>query len=418
MASSSYFPDTWNDDNEMRGLMSALKARQINPVNYDRTIDFWRNMIENYCAVQKKCVIGYEELREKFRRGNQLPAPLITVLEEMYRERNIVPADELCSPRQSWFSWGSSLVKSSFLIGQKVDFKSVKLIHVPTLKIQAKELLSFYKVEYEMVDCAEVVDYYDFKLRSKKICSSECFDLVLDELMRQGEVTEGQSTNGERILKFKDQTSRGPAKFTAADASVHELRRTMTRIEQETKKVEQKLQKFTLEAKEAVRKGDKTAALAALRKKKRVEKELIDKDNQYQRLVQMLQQLADSKQTKEIMDVYKLGTEAYKNALQRQGLTLEKVDETMESLHDAVNEANDIDEALREGVRQLPTPSNAIDESALEDELKELLREEGPEKERERLPNLPEVPSHRLPQVQQDDVAARLKRLREGMPSM
>lgn len=190
----------------------------------------------------------------------------------------------------------------------------------------------------------------------------------------------------------------------------------MSRLEVEIKKIEQKVTRFTAEAKELVKKGDKTAALGSLRKKKRSEKELLDKDNQYQRLLQMLEQLANSKQTREIIDVYKMGTEAYKNALARQGLTLDKVDETMDSLHDAVHEANDIEEAIREGVRQLPTPSSHIDESALEDELKDLLSEE--KGERVKLPTLPEVPSHRLPEVRQDDVAARLKRLREGMPAL
>lgn len=86
----------------------------------------------------------------------------------------------------------------------------------------------------------------------------------------------------------------------------------------------------------------------------------------------------------------------------------------MDSVHDALQEANDVDEALREGFRQLPTPSYA-DESALEDELKALLAEDGA---RDAVPALPEVPRHRLPAAgKEDDVAARLRRLREGMPA-
>lgn len=67
----------------------------------------------------------------------------------------------------------------------------------------AKEVLGFYKVEYEMVDCAEVVSYSEFQGQCKNICNPQCFDLVLEELMRQGEVSEGQSSGGERILKFR-----------------------------------------------------------------------------------------------------------------------------------------------------------------------------------------------------------------------
>lgn len=55
-----------------------------------------------------------------------------------------------------------------------------------------------------MVDCSEVVEYSDFKKKcGNSVCDPTVFDCVLDELIRQGEVSEGTSENGERILKFK-----------------------------------------------------------------------------------------------------------------------------------------------------------------------------------------------------------------------
>lgn len=62
-----------------------------------------------------------------------------------------------------------------------------------------------------------------------------------------------------------------------------------------------------------------------MRKVARVRKEIQDKDIQYQRLLSILEQLASSKQTKEIIDVYKAGSQAFKETLARQGLTPEKV---------------------------------------------------------------------------------------------
>ncbi|CAD5216586.1 unnamed protein product [Bursaphelenchus xylophilus] len=414
MKKAAYLPDCWDDDDEMRGLMSMLKARSVNSINFDRTIEFWKNLIANYCKMEKKCLVDYEELREKFRRGNQLPAPLLTVFEELHKKQIFVPVEELASPRQGWIGWGTSLVaKSSWLMGLSVDFKKVKLVHMPTVKALAREMLEYYKVQYEMVDCPEVVAYDEFKARCAGIVDKNSFDLVLDELMRQGEVTEGQSQDGERILKFKDQGSKGPAKFTQADVSVHNLRRTMTRLQSEIRKAENKVRVFTNEAKDNLRKGDKMAALSAMKKKKRAEKELLDKDNQCQKLLQMMEQLAATKQTREIMDVYKMGTDAYKGALQRQGLTMDKIDETMDSIHEAIQEANDVDEALREGIKNIPSPSNVVDEAALEDELNDLLKEE----EAPSLPTMPEVPKH-IPVPEKDELAARLKRLREGMPAI
>lgn len=85
MSKAPYLPECWNNDYEMSGLMSALKVRRTNPTNYDRTVEFWRRLIESYCKFERKCQISYDELKFCFKRGNQLPAPLITVLEELYR---------------------------------------------------------------------------------------------------------------------------------------------------------------------------------------------------------------------------------------------------------------------------------------------------------------------------------------------
>ena len=79
------------------------------------------------------------------------------------------------------------------------------------------------------------------------------------------------------------------------------------------------------EARLAVRKGDRKSALNILRRKKRVEKDLHDKDIQCQRLLSMLEQLVQTKQTRDIIDIYKTSTQAFKASLARQGLTVENV---------------------------------------------------------------------------------------------
>jgi charged multivesicular body protein 7 len=79
------------------------------------------------------------------------------------------------------------------------------------------------------------------------------------------------------------------------------------------------------EAKTALGRKDKKGALNIMRKVTRVRKEIQDKDIQYQRLLSILEQLASSKQTKEIIDVYKAGSQAFKETLERQGLTPDKV---------------------------------------------------------------------------------------------
>jgi phage shock protein A len=65
----------------------------------------------------------------------------------------------------------------------------------------------------------------------------------------------------------------------------------MTRVDSEVRKIEQRVKKFDQEARDAVHRKDRNGALQALKRKKRAEKELQDKDVQYSRLVAMLENL-------------------------------------------------------------------------------------------------------------------------------
>lgn len=77
-----------------------------------------------------------------------------------------------------------------------------------------------------------------------------------------------------------------------------------------------------------IRKGDKNHAAHYLRQKKRALKEVEAKDNQYQRLLEMMQQLGRTKQNKQILDAYKAGADAFKATLERQGISPEEVFDT------------------------------------------------------------------------------------------
>jgi hypothetical protein len=64
-------------------------------------------------------------------------------------------------------------------------------------------LLQFYQEEYENEDGLEVVDFAELRSRAAHISQLESFSLVVDELMRMGEVSVGYSKDGDKVLKFK-----------------------------------------------------------------------------------------------------------------------------------------------------------------------------------------------------------------------
>lgn len=384
----AYLPDNWDNDMEMSGLMSYLKAKHVNPSNYDRVVGFWKKLISDYCRHQKTCLFTPEELKQKFKRGSQLPSPLPTVISEMQCSGQLMTRVEFEKQNQGWLQWGASLISpSSWLQGIVGGFDNNssntanQLVHIPVLKEQARELLLFYRNNYEMlIDCPDVVDYNELRDQAAHIVDTDSFSLVISELVRMGEVSVGHSKDGDKVLKFKDQKSQGPARFTETDANVHDLRRTMTRLDADIKRAEQKEQLLKEEAKTALGRKDKKGALNIMRKVARVRKEIQDKDIQYQRLLSILEQLASSKQTKEIIEVYKAGSAAFKETLERQGLTPEKVDMTMDSVLETMQDYRDVEEALREGFRSLPA-GDSVEEAELESELNELIREAAAEEE-------------------------------------
>lgn len=79
------------------------------------------------------------------------------------------------------------------------------------------------------------------------------------------------------------------------------------------------------EARSCIRCGDRTRATHHLRQKKRALQEVEAKDNQYQRLLEMMHQLGQTRQNKQIMDAYRAGASAFKATLQRQGIQPEQV---------------------------------------------------------------------------------------------
>jgi len=289
----------------------------------------------------------------------------------------------------------------------------------------AKDLLEYYRNNYESSECPEVVAFDELCSKASHIVNKECFGLVVDELIQMGDASLGYSKDGERVLKFKDQSTKGPARFTEIDANVHDLRRTMNRLDLEIHKAEQKEQMFKEEARASMARKDKKAALNIMRKVARIRKELQDKDIQYQRLLGMLEQLAQTKQTKEIIEVYKAGSKAFKETLARQGLTPESIDVTVENVNEILQDYQDIEETIRGGFRNLASHSGSVDEAELESELNELLEEAEEEKakaepaieNRVRIGkrildfDLPEVPSG-LPNGNETALEERWKRLR------
>ncbi|KIH53782.1 hypothetical protein ANCDUO_16078 [Ancylostoma duodenale] len=83
--SKKYLPSFWQDDSAMQGYMSVIKSRAVNPIDHDRKIKFWTDLIASSCEVERNAIISLDSLKRRFQRGDQVPASLNVVLEHLDR---------------------------------------------------------------------------------------------------------------------------------------------------------------------------------------------------------------------------------------------------------------------------------------------------------------------------------------------
>ncbi|GMR51827.1 hypothetical protein PMAYCL1PPCAC_22022 [Pristionchus mayeri] len=430
----SYLPPKWEDDIFMSGIMTMLKDRDVNPLDYDKKMDFWSELIGSSCLAERSATFSVDMLKRRFMRGEKLPACISQVVDNLVKSGEVMTISEWRSQHSGWLDWGMAKLgttATSWLWGgapKSLVAPDEQVVHVATLKKQADRVVELMRKELEAdVDgTAEVVAYSEMYEKCTGIISNQTnFELVLDELTSRGEVSVGMS-KGEKIIKFRDSGSSGPAAFSESDASVHDIRKAMSALEKRIAQLEGSIKKFDADARACIRSGDRNRAALMLRRKKAAEKELGEKDGQIQRLLSMLHQIGSSKHNKEVIDAYKAGSSAFKATLARHGLSPEKIDETMDEVMNATEEFKDIEEALAQPINGI---HDASANAELEDELEALLaadasaKKKTPAKQQPAAPasfNLPTVPAGTLGISQEDSeidfkaLERRLRRLQQA----
>ncbi|CAJ0580064.1 unnamed protein product, partial [Mesorhabditis spiculigera] len=415
---TGHFPAELGED-EISGLMTMVKARSVNPVDYDRKINFWRGAIENSCASSKDAVISVDVIKKRFRRGDVVPACINAVIENMISTGDIISVDEWKEKHSSWLQWGVTRLwkTSGWLLGASDDSNN-DYINLPALQKQAQEIVQLYEQEFkdELDSTGEVVAWAELYDRAGSIVETEeNFEFALQLLADRGDILVGNARNGEKVIKFKDTREKGPFRFTETDASVHDIKIALNKLQKEIHTLEAKVKKLELDSRAAVRASDKHKAYKLLQQKQRVTKDLGAKDVQYQKLLAMLNQIGSARHNNEVLAAFKMGTDAFKANLARHGLSPEKIDATMDEVHEAADEFREIEEAIGQGFAQ----ADATNSEELERELEELMKTQekpkAPARKADPTLDLPAVPSGSLKRPATSDMTLedRLKKLRE-----
>ncbi|EPS98528.1 hypothetical protein FOMPIDRAFT_1051374 [Fomitopsis schrenkii] len=174
------------------------------------------------------------------------------------------------------------------------------------------------------------------------------------------------------VIKFLEPTSTEPPEVTAVDTGVLEVKTAVDKLQAQVDSIQSKISLRAEQIKTALQQKRKEIALSHLRAQKRLEallkQRLESLDTLHSTLLRVEQSAGD------IMKSYESSTATLRAILAHPSLQREKIDETMEAMASANEDAKEIDDAIRIGA-DIAQGSATIDDAELEDEWKALVQE-------------------------------------------
>lgn len=147
---ADFYPDCWTDDERMDNLFAPFRVKSVNPVNYERKLDFWKNLIVKYCVRSGNAIVTVSQLKDAFKRGDKKPYCLDVVLKELVAAGAVQPKSSFAlRPQETWSGWAvNTFIKSPLQWG----YKKVKDRVVPSVD----GINDFSNIEFVVLEVVEV----------------------------------------------------------------------------------------------------------------------------------------------------------------------------------------------------------------------------------------------------------------------
>lgn len=425
------YAECWSDDERMNFFFSAFPStRSDNPHHWDTKMKFWVDLIHKMSENHPYAYITWDNIFSKLCRNGKEPLGMNTVFTNLISNRELVPLNQYMQdikPDETWVGWGVKwCVKkpANWVVGQVLSpvktnprkmMRSMKFICVDSLEKKCQilfSLLSDFVCKHKSHDyhILNIVSYTTlYEIAGEFLCDNESVEIVL-ETMRNKKLIEiwpnhsvdrssvtGDSPQREKYVKFAASYQKA-SPFSEADIAVVQLCETKSVLEHQIENCHAEISVSVSKAKACLQNQQKDRALNALRKKKRLEKALLNKEAALSNQEEILERLHQCKTDKMVMETYKSAIAAYKNLSSE--LSAEEVQETMDEVSSVLNNRSEITEALSEPMCE------QADLQELEDELAKLIQNDQSNELHELCLNLegthlndrlPEVPCHSPP---------------------
>ncbi|XP_050072612.1 charged multivesicular body protein 7 [Anopheles maculipalpis] len=380
---SSFFPECWSDDRRMGVLLAEFRPRRLNAESYDMKIKFWKDLIVSYCIASGTSTVSILMLKEKFRRNGTVPYCLHTVFADMQTKGELSKERKFQVQRhvgtfgfnlwtattliQAPLSWGYEAVLGSVIGSANID-ENENFIVTAVAELHAKTIENAI-IEREMQN--KLLKYEDLitLVQETSTIKPHGVETAVTLLENTGRLTKQTIISGETstiLIKFAGVNAVAQP-ITSIEKSIYDLEQSAKRLMKDINIIENSISQTMDEVREFIKNGRKQMAKTYLKKKHTLEKHMQGKINALENLQSLLLKIYNCQSDKNVIEAYKLGTSALKNAYEAAGITIDQLDETMDEMRHVLGQHNEI-------LSMIGTVSESdVDELELEQELGDLI---------------------------------------------
>ena len=172
-----------------------------------------------------------------------------------------------------------------------------------------------------------------------------------------------------KVVKFAPAQNSKVSPLTEPEISSVQMNATYKMVRAEKDKLEAEREQLDKEIRSLVRSNQKMKALPLLRKKKRVEKNIEEKEGVLLNMEVLQDKLAQCKTDRKVVESLRVGNDAMKQMRKEMGI--DDVEKVMDDVAETIDQSNDITDLMNN-----MSMTSQPEEDELEAELQELLNED------------------------------------------
>ncbi|CAD6239023.1 GSCOCG00008608001-RA-CDS [Cotesia congregata] len=390
-------PDSWFKDEQMNAMFAEFRNRSVNPQDWDSKYKFWQELISKWLSFNNKCCFTIIDLKSTFKRKGCTPLCLNTVIEELYRNREIVTENEFLQDQKTWGSWlvdtvvkkpvvwSFSKLKNYFVTNVPVNSET-RYVHLKTVKGLAETILSLSSDKKPIILTVQQITEKCRIAYNNNNLSEENVKLALIWIgrLKSSQLSNRNNNAWNSLLKISPDSI---SNLTESEEGLYKIQESEKVILKRIEELEIERNDVLAKVKSYINRGLKDVAKTFLRRKHELDKRIEKHAMTLQNLQTLITSISDAHSNTEVLDAYKKGSEILKNC-EKAGLSEINARDTMDDVREIMEEFDEMQKSLTE-----PIKLNESDDE-LEKELDDLLHSDSPDK------SLPPVPSSEIPELE------------------